>query len=663
MSRIETYRSFRDIYTNVDIDKPHLLQQQRFLKSYVIKNYDSIDKMLLFHGIGTGKTCSAITIAENIMEIHPEMTTLVILPARLITNFKDELISTTCGLRNKYLSSEEYDLLFNPTTDKKIRKKLEIELDRKINERYNIISFEILTRTLKTSTDIITSIRELTENKVIIIDEVHNLITSKIRPEALDKVIAAKKILKQTPSLNGVIMRLLTKFTHPTAKIFLLTATPIYDNYGQFIELILNLCPTINDKSIKRNIGAIKELVPYLKGKISFYKLEDKSFFPNVKTDNLFINLTKNQEDAIKLILPNVEEEDEYEEEDNDNIKDNFCLKERQLSISTLNKDEISISSLELNEYAPKLFEMLKLLKLKGKHLIYSNFIDNGLDIIAKILEMKGWSNYLKDDHKKEYKTFVIWDSDLKNSQKSIIKEILNNPDNIDGKNIRVILGSPSIKEGISFKHIQHLHQIDPVWNSSGKEQIEGRCIRYKSHEDIPLSHPYLKREVVIHNYISVPNEKNKIKETCDLKIYKIILNKYKVVKLLEKILKEISIDYYLSRESSPAKSSSIELSPIVEELEYITGNESIIGKPDKKEKNTCPENRRPNEEGKCSLPEYTIIRKNKQGYDCCYKRETSLKLSKSIESSSRVTRSSARNQKEISTIKSNGGKRYLKKY
>jgi len=193
MSRTETYREFRQIFTSEDIDKPHLLHQQRFLRAYVIKNYSSIDKMLLFHGIGTGKTCSSITIAETIMDKYEEMRTLVILPARLMSNFKDELISTTCGLRDKYLSQEEYDLLFNQSTNKRIRKRIEDELDRRINERYELFSFENLTRLIKSSKNIIETIRELTQNKIIIIDEVHNLITSKIKPEVLMKVIEEKR--------------------------------------------------------------------------------------------------------------------------------------------------------------------------------------------------------------------------------------------------------------------------------------------------------------------------------------------------------------------------------------------------------------------------------------------------------------------------------------
>jgi hypothetical protein len=133
------------------------------------------------------------------------------------------------------------------------------------------------------------------------------------------------------------------------SKIFLLTATPIYDNYGQFIELILNLCPKINDKDIVRNFTAIKKLVPHLRGKISYYKLDDKSFFPSVKTENLLIPLTITQENAIKLIQPDKEVKDD---EENEEIKDSFCLKERQLSISTIKKSIICCSDFDISDVA-----------------------------------------------------------------------------------------------------------------------------------------------------------------------------------------------------------------------------------------------------------------------------------------------------------------------
>ena len=92
MNRTSIYKSYKNL-KDFKETKGKLLKQQVFLSSYITDNYKNIDKMLLFHGIGTGKTCTSITIAETIMKIDKKMKVLVILPARLKTNFIDELIS------------------------------------------------------------------------------------------------------------------------------------------------------------------------------------------------------------------------------------------------------------------------------------------------------------------------------------------------------------------------------------------------------------------------------------------------------------------------------------------------------------------------------------------------------------------------------------------
>ena len=89
--RSKIYSLYKKI---VDKDDENFnLKQQIFLQNYVKDNYDNIDKLLLYHGIGTGKTRSSILIAEEIMKNHKKMKAIIILPARLKTNYIDELLS------------------------------------------------------------------------------------------------------------------------------------------------------------------------------------------------------------------------------------------------------------------------------------------------------------------------------------------------------------------------------------------------------------------------------------------------------------------------------------------------------------------------------------------------------------------------------------------
>jgi hypothetical protein len=324
--------------------------------------------------------------------------------------------------------------------------------------------------------------------------------------------------------------------------------------------------------------------------------------------------------------LINIQEGKNSKNENDDS--ESFMMKQRQACISVYDYTRIDKILRNLDKYAPKLKRLFNLIENNiGKHLIYSNFVQRCLYIIKAYLDSKGWVNYLDNPQKyKKYKSYIIWDGTLKDKDKQDIKNILNSVRNIDGKIIRVILGSPSIKEGISFKHIQHFHQIDPVWNISAKEQIEGRCIRYKSHDDID-ENSKLKKKVIIHNYISVPldSENGLITETCDEKIYnKIIPAKDKLIKDIKKVLHKLSIDYYLynsqvkemDSRSNSSSSLNINLSELFKK-KIKKGNQKE--KKDKANiKNRCPFMRRP-VNGICSNG--TILRLNTHGNECCYKK------------------------------------------
>lgn len=586
------------------------LKQQLFLEKYVVDN-PNIDRLLLYHGIGTGKTRTSILISEALVKQNSKLKIIVILPARLKTNYIDELIIL---MAKKY--KKEYEIFINPKTSDYNRGKIRIFFNKIIEERYIILSYEYIINYFKKSNDINRSLKKLTKNKVIIIDEFHNLISNYIDEKNINDMYEKNKLPSKNKFIRALIMRYISRYADKSCKMFYLTATPVFDNYMQFIELV----KLLNTEPIKDDIKSIKELIPYIKGKISYYEIADKTDFPEVKTIQELIPLSKEQDKAILEI-----QEGRNSRNDNDELE-SFMMKQRQACISVYDYSKVKKVLNDLDKYAPKLKRLFKLInKYDGKHLIYSNFIQRCLYIIKDYLDSQGWVNYLDDpkDYKK-YKTYVLWDGSLKDIHKQDIKNILNSVKNIDGKIIRVILGSPSIKEGISFKHIQHLHQIDPVWNISAKEQIEGRCIRYKSHEDIDKNSS-LKRLVIIHNYISVPmkDDNGMIKETCDEKIYnKIIPKKEKLITDIKHLLNKSAIDHFLyDKKYSDIKSKSTSSTINFDEYPEILNKK--INKKDKSivannKKNRCPFMRRPRN-NECING--GIIRKNAYGDDCCYKK------------------------------------------
>ena len=115
---------------------------QKLLKNFMNKN-SPYKGILLYHGLGTGKTCTSITIAENLKK---ERNIIVMLPASLKNNFiyKGLLF---CG-DDSYKKDESL-----------------------IKTKYSFVSYN--------ASNSLTQLKRLgsLDNKVIIIEEVHNLVS------------------------------------------------------------------------------------------------------------------------------------------------------------------------------------------------------------------------------------------------------------------------------------------------------------------------------------------------------------------------------------------------------------------------------------------------------------------------------------------------------
>jgi len=100
------------------------------------------------------------------------------------------------------------------------------------------------------------------------------------------------------------------------------------------------------------------------------------------------------------------------------------------------------------------------------------------------------------------------------------------------------------------------------------------------------------------------------------------IVKKRKVIKIIEKLLSKVAIDYYLLNDSKSvktiSKTSSISMTSEENELKDIIGTKKYR-KIDIKNKNNCPKPRRPINDKCPSSHPFMII--NKKGNPCCYKK------------------------------------------
>ncbi len=652
MKRLEVYRNFKkfvmqkDNRTMDEICTPtqgfKLQVQQEFLRDYMRKNPDW-RSLLLFQAIGSGKTCTAITMTEEFLRSNPVGQIKVILPARLRTNFIDELISPCANWA--YISKENYEKFVSQDTSARTKSKIKEDFMKAIEKKYKIYSFERLKIEAIKSGNLKDWVVEFTRNSMIVIDEVHNMMSDKYEVKKSQQVLKTGDYIKGLKGFNTVLFKLLTAHAHSTSKMIFLTATPIFDNIAQIKEIVYAMNPT----AVISGDAKLSSIIDLLRGRVSYFPGTSVNAYPKVSYKYHNIPLSATQDE-----LTNAVQGDDFgvyigsDDEDNDrdgqfgggddddlDVKESFMAKQRQISIACLPnqvdiKKSIKTVISNMSEYCPKVKQLVKeITKNQGKHMVYSSYVQSGLKVVEASLQKAGWQNIM-DVIKSEdlvyvkNKVYAVWDGHTKDADKQLIKNIVNSKDNMTGEKIKVILGSPSVKEGVSFKHIQHLHLLDPVWNESAKTQVEGRALRFCSHVDIPRDHKTLKREVLVHIYKIMPRKYGLVAQTCDQVIYDIIIpKKKKLVQAGENALKKVAIDHYLFRKMYSNEKFVSPKTTHGSPVEFTEEENVHIGKPRKARKaNTCPKKRRPDEEtGECFNKD-DIIKKNNQGHDCCYKQK-----------------------------------------
>ena len=258
---------------NVD-NEFKLLIHQKIVRDY-INFYTPYRGLLIYHGLGSGKTCSSIAIAEGFLGIPAIAFTegltsmkkiVVMTPASLQTNFFEELkkcgnpifkkqqywdfvnidkndeekiqqISKALGLKTSYIKEQKGAWLVNVKKESNYnnlstenKSAIEKQIDEMIRQKYSFISYNGLR---------FDKLNEITkqdtfnpfDNKVVIIDEAHNFVSRIVNkidiPKAQEKKFISMKLYELLLSANN-------------ARIILLTGTPMI-NYPNEIGILFNL--------------------------------------------------------------------------------------------------------------------------------------------------------------------------------------------------------------------------------------------------------------------------------------------------------------------------------------------------------------------------------------------------------------------------------------
>ena len=193
-----------------------------------------------------------------------------------------------------------------------------------------------------------------------------------------------------------------------------------------------------------------------------------------------------------------------------------------------------------LKTYSVKFYKIMKKIKsCKGTVFVYSNFKEfGGLKSFIKVLEYHKYKDFA--DHGVGKYRFAVWSGDETHEKKELLKDYFNKKDNQDGHMIKVLLGSPSIKEGVSLLRVKQVHILEPYWNMSRLEQVIGRAVRFCSHKDVP----YAERNVEVYIYIATGSSEDD--DSVDSHIMKMAFKKKELTDQFENVIKEMAVDRYL---------------------------------------------------------------------------------------------------------------------
>ena len=235
-----------------------LMPHQLFVKNF-LSFQTPYNSLLLYHGLGTGKTCSAIGIAEEMRDYMKQtgitQRIMVIASPNVQNNFRLQLFDerklkleggiwnlNTC-IGNTLLQE------INPSQIQNIPKsKVVSQINTLISQYYVFMGYGELANYIKRKTHVdantnlsskqikqqeISLIRSLFNNRLVIIDEVHNI-----------RVMQDNKEAKKTASL---LMRC-CKYAD-NIRLLLLSATPIFNNQREIIWLT-NLLNAVDKRSL-----------------------------------------------------------------------------------------------------------------------------------------------------------------------------------------------------------------------------------------------------------------------------------------------------------------------------------------------------------------------------------------------------------------------------
>jgi superfamily II DNA or RNA helicase len=379
----------------------------------LVKHISTHRALLAIHSVGSGKTLSAVTASQCFLQENPRGKVIVITPKSLQENFIKEMVQYNPNITNKGYEFYTYDGFVLAKEKGKID----------------------------------------CENVMLIVDEAHNLRTEIGMTKAKEP---GKELKEGTSEIKGKKSKFILDCAKQAKKVLLLTATPIVNDAYDLANLISMVDgeDVITRTTFRKIMEDERLFQEYFGCKISIFEpdvKESKEFYPESKTEDIFIRMPKEYEDKYLQ----VEEGNATEAIKNPSA---FYNGVRRVSNKLDDKSD-----------SPKIQWIREFLEKHpyGKIVFFSHFLDAGVKSIEKLL--------------KEFDIpYRHIDGSISKLQRKIAVQDYNSDD------IRALIISKAGGEGLNLRSTKYMILMEPSWNPAVAQQVIGRGIRYKSHYHLP---------------------------------------------------------------------------------------------------------------------------------------------------------------------------------
>lgn len=581
-----------------------LMKHQQFIQRFMSRS-TLYDKLVLFHDVGTGKTCSVVAAAEA-LRVHGSnlKKTLVILPGpRNITTFRSSL-AEVCT-HGQYLPVEKPGEII--TAEGRNRRIINL-----ISRNYEFMTFLTLAKLLSGITD--QFLIKNYSNRLIIIDEAHGIRTLDDLPPQDGP--AKKRTREEQRQQSRLIYSQIHRLLHlaKNTKIILMTATPMQDSASELSSLMNLILPT--DKQLPVGENFLKEFMTKHDApeeSTSYYTLtgEQKETLKNhIRTSGIAISRVRGvqaqrriemgrqgapitrwshvvpsrmSDHQTKVWMKSRSEDRSYlsrsrqaslwvypdetygragfeanmrfptkvDPRTNKPVMSTMAVFQKKTHLALFGKTKLKVNEIiaRVSLYSSIMANMLAQIMANPTEaaFVHFDFVEGGALVFAALLRKIGFEqlsgNRIEQSEKPRFA--LLTGKDKNKTKMKNLMATFNQPANKYGKICRIFVGSRVTGQSFSLFNVRQVH-ITALWNDPSMEQAIGRAFRgIFSHAAFDNEE---ERYVKVYRHASVPTQLRAgetLTSGTDLRLYRLAESKEVGIRMNIQALEEMAVDCY----------------------------------------------------------------------------------------------------------------------